>query len=102
MVLAGIHWSPGKFAAPEMTHFAILESKHIKHRFVIILAVRDALLAQKWRPLRRITEIVGVVAVSGGGQKIKIVPPTLSRPSNQARYWRLRDNVERRALSYMA
>jgi hypothetical protein len=76
----------------------LISARHL----VIVLAILDALFAQRCRQLRRIAEIIGVVAVAGGGEKIKIVPPTLSRPSNQERDGRLRDDVDRRVLADMA
>src|ERR1019366_3090402 len=102
MMLARLHRSPGQFAPPEMTHRAIVETKHVEHRLVIVLAILDALLVQLRRKLRRIAEIIRVIAVAGGREKIKINPPAVSRPSDQARDGRLRDDGERRALADMA
>ena len=35
--------------------------------------------------LRRVSEIIGVVAVAGRREKLKVIPPPLARPGDQAR-----------------
>jgi hypothetical protein len=56
---------------------------HVEHGLVPVLAVLQVtLLAHRRRQLRRVSEIIGVIAVTGHREKLKVISPTLARPGD--------------------
>src|ERR1700754_2871282 len=70
--------------------------------FVPIPVIWNAMLRAHSRgKFRRITEVVRVVTVAGGGQERQVFPAALVRPSGKTRDRRFGDDVERSAFAHM-
>ena len=71
MMLAGLPGCPCQLAAPEVAHPAIVESKHVEHRFVSYFALRHSpRQTDRPRQLGGVAKMISVVAITGRREKV--------------------------------